>query len=115
MVGDGDPAQFHIIFRRNTDLGVKFELAAALAKFRSSLGEDGFVAFGWLGGRLVRQRPEFAGFNIADVTKASPTISSGILAPARERQILPATVTAARAGNEEVVATIRQQMHLRPG
>src|SRR5688572_23205326 len=114
MVGDGDAPQLHIIFGRNTDFGVEFEFAMALPEFRPPLGEDGFVSFCWLRRGLIGKRPEFARFNIADVTKASPTISSSVLAPARERQVLPATVTAARAAHDEMVTTIRQQMDIGP-
>ena len=95
MVGEGDAPQLDVVLGRNADLGVDLQVAMALAKLRARLGENGFVTFGRAQGRLMSGGPEFAGRHIAQIKKRAPAIAGGILAPAGDRQIPPATVTAA--------------------
>ena len=70
-----------------------------LAKLRARLGEDGFVTFGRAQGGLIGGGPEFSRRHVAQIDKCSPAIARGILAPAGDRQIAPATVAAARAAD----------------
>ena len=43
-VGDAEPAQLDVVFGRDDDLGMRFEVVVAPAKFGACLGEDRFVA-----------------------------------------------------------------------
>ena len=42
-VGDADPAQFDVVFRRNGDLGMRVEVVVAAAELRPRLRENRFV------------------------------------------------------------------------
>ena len=45
MIRQSDAPQLNIIFRRNAQLRVEFEIGVALAKLRARLTEDGLVVF----------------------------------------------------------------------
>ena len=58
-------------------------------------------------------RPELAARQIAEVAEAAPVVAGGVLAPARDGEILPAAVAAAGVRDHDVVAAVRQQLHFR--
>jgi hypothetical protein len=84
-----------------------------LPKLRARLGENGFVALGRAHHGLIRGGPEFARRQIAQIDKRSPAIAGGILAPAGDRQIAPATVAAAGAADDDMITAVGQEMNLR--
>ncbi len=121
-IADPYAAQLDIIFWRDDDLGVGFEIASAAgngiaaAKLGAPLGEDRFVTLASLARRLMGGRPGFtrhvAG-HLADVTEAAPVIAGGVFAPARDGEVLPATVATPGVGHHHMVAAVGQQLHLR--
>ena len=114
-IDEFDAPQLHIIFGRDADFGVDFQPGLALSELRAGLGENGFVALRFAQGRLIRVRKELTRRDVTDINKGAPVIAGGIFAPAGEGQLVPATITAARAGDDDMVATVGQQMHLRHG
>ncbi len=112
-IGDRDAPQLHVVFRRHADLGVDFETGMTLPKLRARLREDGFVAFRRAQGGLIRGGPELSRRQIAQINKRPPAIARGIFAPAGDRQIAPAAVAAAGAADDDMIATVGQQMNLR--
>ena len=112
-IGDVNPPQFDVIFGGHHDLGMRFEVEVAAAKFRSPFGEDRFVMFRLLERGLIRGRPEFPTLHLAQVAKAAPVVASAILAPAGDRQVFPATAPAPGVGDHHVVAAVGQQLHFR--
>ena len=85
--------------------------AVPAVKFRASFGENRFVRFGRPPRRLRGVGPERATGRIADVAEAAPMVARRVLLPARDGDVLPPAVAAAGAGDEHVVATVRQQLH----
>src|SRR5208283_4829588 len=93
-IGDCYAPQFHVVLRRHADFRVGFEAGVRLPELGARLREDGFVVFGRAQGGLMRGGPKIARRQIAQIDKSPPTIPSGILAPAGDGQIAPATITA---------------------
>src|SRR5229473_4302815 len=52
-VGDADPAQFDVVFRRNDDIGMRIEIVVAAAKLRTSLRKNYFVILRLLQSRVI--------------------------------------------------------------
>ena len=120
-VGDAHPAQFDIVLGRDHDVGMGLDLPAiraaaygvATAKLGAPLGENRLEALRALEGRLMGSRPERPTGNIAQVTEAAPVVAGPILAPAGDGKALPAAVATARVADHDVVAAVREQLHLR--
>ena len=112
-VGDADPAQLDILFRRNSDLGMRFEAVVAAAKLRPALREDRLEAVRPLERRLICSRPELTAGHVADVAEGPPVVAGRVFPPARDSEVLPAAVAAAGVGQHDVVPAVRQQLHLR--
>ena len=112
-VGDAHAPQLDVVFRRDDDLHVRLEVAVAAAELRARFREDRLVLFRRLARRLVRRRPEDAARRVADVAERAPGVARGVFAPARDGDVLPAAVAAARVGDHHVIAAIRQELHFR--
>ena len=112
-VGDADSAQFDVILRRNSDLGMGVQLAAAGAELGPRLRENRFVALGPLERRLIGIGPELPARRVADVTERPPVVAGGVFAPARDCHVFPAAVTAACVRDHHVVSAVGQQLHFR--
>ena len=108
-----DAAQLDIVFGRDGDLGVGLEAAIAAAELGARVGEDRFVVLrtaagsGW---NAADQNSPVG--SVADIAEGAPVVAGGVFAPARDRQILPAAVAAARIGDHHVVPAVGQQLHL---
>ena len=112
-VGDAHAAQFDIVFRRDDNLRIGFDIVVAAPEFGAAFGEHRLVAVGALAGRLVRGRPELAADHVAQIEKRAPVIAGAVFAPARDREVAPAAVAAAGVGHHDMVAAVRQQLHFR--
>ena len=112
-VGDAKSAQFDVVFRRDDDLGMRFESVVAPAKFGARFGEYRLVVRRALPRRLMRGRPELAARDVADVAERAPVVAGGVFAPAGDGEILPSAAPTARVGDHHVVAAVRQQLHFR--
>ena len=55
----------------------------------------------------MRSGPKFASVYVAQVAESAHIVDSSVLPPPRNREVLPATVTTARVGHHDVIATIR--------
>src|SRR5207245_584051 len=97
----------------NTQFGMQFEVAMALAKFRPGLCENSFVIFCRAQGRLISGGPEFSRRRVAQIEERAPVIAGRILAPAGKGEIFPATVAAAGIADGDVIAAIGKEMDLR--
>ena len=106
MVGQSDPPQLDVVFGRNAQLGMNFEIGVTLAELCPSLRENSFVIFGCAQGRLIGSGPEFSRRHVAQIKERAPAIASCILAPAGDGEIMPATVTATGVTDSDVVAAI---------
>src|SRR5206468_9635068 len=102
-VGEGDAAELDVVLGRDGDLGAGVEPHVAAAEFHPGFGEDRLVALRLPEGRLQRRRPVFPAGQVAEVAEAAPVIPGRVLAPASDREVLPAAVPAAAAGDHEVV------------
>ena len=65
--------------------------------------------------RLVGGRPELPARHVAEVAERAPVVAGGVFTPARDRDVLPAAVAAARIRDHHVVSAVRQQLHFRYG
>src|SRR5947208_11263274 len=92
---------------------MQFEVAIALAKFRPGLCENGFVIFCCAQGRLISGGPEFSSRDVAQIDERAPVIAGRILAPAGDGEIFPATISATRIADGDMIAAIGKEMNLR--
>ena len=113
LVGERDPADFHIVLGGDTDFGVGIDRLVAPPVFGTPLDEDRLIVLGLAQGRLIGGGPIAPRVAVAQVNKGSPTIAGGILAPAGDGQVAPAAVAAAGMGCHDVVAAVGQQMNFR--
>src|SRR5205823_4585751 len=86
------------------------DTVVAAAELGAGLGEDGLVAFARLERRLQSSRPEGALFQVAEVTKGTPAIARGVLAPTGDGEVAPTAVTAARMRDGDVVSAVGEQI-----
>ena len=112
-ISDRDATQLHVVFGRHADFGVDLQPGMTLPEFCARLGEDGFVALGCEPDGLVRRGPDLARRPIAQIHKGPPAIARGVLAPAGDRQIAPATVAAPGATKDDMIPAVGQEMYLR--
>src|ERR1035438_10925312 len=84
-----------------------------LPEFRARLSEDRLVALGLAKGWLICGGPKISRHEIAQINKRSPAIARGIFTPSGDRQIAPATVAAAGAADDDMIAAVGQEMNLR--
>src|SRR3972149_3525128 len=89
------------------------EIVIAAAEFRSSFQENRFVLPRSLERRLIGGRPELSAVHVAEVTERAPAVAGNVFAPARDRDVLPAAVTAAGVREHPVVSAVRQQLPFR--
>ena len=106
-VGDVHTPQFHVVFRRNNDLGMRTVVMVAAAKLCPPFRENHFVRFRSLERRLMGIRPERSAREIADITKHAPVVASRVLAPAGNGETFPAAVAAARICHHHVIVAVR--------
>ena len=114
-VGQRDAAELDVVLGRDRDLHVRLDLVIRAAELRAPLREDRLVAATARERGLMRDRPHGAGIAVAHVAERAPGIARRILAPARHREVAPATVSAARVRDGDVVVAVRQKMHLGRG
>ncbi len=116
-VGDVGAAQFDIVFRRHHDFGVQLDIVVAAAEFGTPFRENHLVVIRLGQGWLVCGGPERTVgrivFPVAHVAERTPIVARAILAPARQRQFLPAAVAAAGIADHQVIAAIGQQLDFR--
>ena len=121
-VGDAHAAQFDVVLGRHDDFRMRLELAFAVgagiasAELGPAFGEDRLVGQCATLHRLVRGRPHVrravGDIQLAQIAEAAAVVAGAVLAPARDRQILPAAVAAAGLGHHDVIAAVGQQLHL---
>src|SRR5208282_1570426 len=107
-VRDGDAAHFDVILWRNGDLCIGVELVVAAAELHPPLGEDGFVAVRCLERRMKCGGPEIAAGEGTDIAKCTPVVAGAIFAPARHRNVLPATVAATGVCDHDMISAVRE-------
>ena len=112
-VGDADPAQLDVVFRRNGDHGMRLDTVVDAMKGREPDCERCLVGVGSPQCRLMRGRPDDPVGHIADITEGAPVVAGGVFSPTRDREVVPAAVAAAGAREHDVVPAVRQQLHLR--
>ena len=67
-IGQRNPPQFNIIFRRNCDQGVGIDFLVMPAKFDPRLHKNCFITRATVGGRLPCRRPQRSCVEIAQIT-----------------------------------------------
>src|SRR5208282_1236425 len=112
-VSDDDAADFDVILWRNSDLCIGFELVVVAAELHPPLGEDRFVAVRGFERRLKCGRPELAARDGTDIAKCTPVVAGTVFAPARHRNVLPATVAATGVCDHDMISAVRQQLQFR--
>ena len=110
-VGDARAAELDVVLGRDHDLGVRLPAVQAPAEFDAGLGEDRLVGLVGFERGLERRRPDPAACGVAEIAEGAPGVAGRILAPARERDVAPAAVTAAGAGQHHLVAAVAQHLH----
>ena len=113
VIGQRHPAQLHIVFRRDDDLGPELDADVEAAKRGAVRGKADLVLVWLAAGRLERCRPYLPRVEIAHVDEAAPRVCRDVLAPSRHREVLPAAVSAARIGQHHRVRPVRQQVRAR--
>ena len=111
-VAQGDATQLDVVFWRDTDLRIRFDLVIGPTKLDTCLGENRFVRLRNRRRRLPRVRPDPAVVEVAEIAETTECVAGGIFAPACHRQITPATGTATRACHRDVVVAIGKNMRL---
>ena len=112
-IGEAQPPELDVVFRRDDDLGVRFDVVVEPAKLRPSFGEYRLVVRRPLERRLVCGRPEVAARHVADVAERAPVVAGAVFAPAGYGKVFPFTVAAAGIGNHNMIPPVRQQLHFR--
>src|ERR1700730_4978246 len=112
-IRQGDPSHFDVVFRRNPDFGLDFQVASVLAKLSLGLRKGHLITFSRTQRRLISGGPEFSGRAIAHINESSPAIARGILPPTRDCQITPAAVSPSRATDGEMITAIGKKLNLR--
>ena len=117
VVDQPDATQLDVLLGRDRDLRARLDQlpvdAVAAMELGAPLREDGLVLLRLAQRGLRGIRPERAGRHVAHVAEAAPVVARGVLLPTRQRDVLPAAVAAARGGEEQVIARVRQQLNLR--
>ena len=123
-IGDPHPAQLDIVLWRDDDFGVGLDLAFAIActtdriqrvataELGPPLGEDRLIPARLPECRLMGDRPEGPARHIADIAEGAPIVAGAVLVPARDGELIPATVAPSGIGDHHVVAAVGQQLHL---
>src|SRR5512136_2344385 len=88
------------------------DAAVPATELRACLRKNRFVLLQSFAGRLICCGPDIPAGYVADVTEHAPVVAGAVLSPARDRDILPAAVSAARVRDHHVVSAIRHQLHL---
>ena len=81
--------------------------------FGAIFGERHLIAVGLDRARLIAGRPGFAAAHIAQEDIGAPAVAGDVLAPARDRDIVPAAVARSRRRHHHRIASIRQKMGAR--
>lgn len=76
VIGNRDAANLGVVFRRNGDLKMRFQIPIAAAEIDLVEGVSDFVGIRVLAGRLKSGRPNFAGRRITDVNELSPVVGA---------------------------------------
>ena len=111
MIGDAQPAQLDVVFRRNDDLGIGFIIEVAAPVLGAPLRERGLVAVRPPERRLVRGGPVLAAVDVAQINERSPVVARGVLAPASDREFPPAAISATCIRDHHVQPAVRKQLH----
>ena len=111
-VAQGDATQLDVVFWRDTDLRIRFDLVIGPTKLDACLGENRFVRLRNRRRRLPRVGPDPAAVEVAEIAETTICVAGGIFTPARHRQITPAAGTAARACHRDMVVSIGKNMCL---
>src|SRR5208282_1513796 len=85
----------------------------AAAELHPPLGEDGFVAVRCLERRMKCGGPEIAAGDGTDIAKCTPVVAGAIFAPARHRNVLPATVATTGVCDHDMISAVREQLQFR--
>src|SRR5436190_14182198 len=112
-IDDAHQAQFDVVLGGDSDLGMNVQPLVAAPKFSASLGEYRLVVIRTFARRLIRAGPDLATLDVAEITEGAPVVASSVFSPSRNRKIVPATAAASGVGDHDVVAAVRQQLHLR--
>src|SRR5258708_17879191 len=106
MIRQGDPSHFDVVFRRNPDFRLDFQVASALAKLSLGLRKGRLVTFSRTQRRLISSRTEFSGRAIAHINESYPAIARRILPPTRDYQDTQAAVCADSVSDSVVTSGI---------
>ena len=105
--------QFDVIFRRNGDFSVRLDPVVTPPEFGTSFGKDCLIGIRLFQCRLECSGPEFAGFDVTQVTEHSPVVPGTVLPPPRHGKVLPVAVAASGIRHHDAVTTIREQLDFR--
>ena len=101
-----DLSHLYVIFRRNHDLGMGFQVLLLPSELGPALGEYHFIGFCGAQGWLVTGGPDALLVQVADKTISSEMIAADVLTPTGNRNILPAAVAAAGITDHGMKAAI---------
>ena len=109
-----EPSQLNIILRGDHNLSFDAEPIESTSEFSTRIGEYHFLVMpAGVGCRLPGIARHIPRLYIADIAECSPVIAGGITAPARERNIIPATIAAAARGQHQMIMVVGQQLNIR--
>ena len=110
-IGHRDPAHLGIVLRRNQHLRHGGKHAIAAVELGPSLGKDCGIGARLRPQRRQRRGPGQAVLLVSDINPAAMAMCHRVFAPAVDRKPLPAAQARARAGEQNRISAIGQQVH----
>ena len=89
-VVERDAADFDVVLGRDADFRLRLDREGRVTELGAPLREDGFVRGAAAEHGLKGAGPDGVGVDVAQIEEDAPVVAGDILAPARERQSVPA-------------------------
>ena len=109
-VRENDAAHLDVVLGGYDDFCGRIDPVLAPVEHRSPGVEKRLEIVGSLARRLIGRRPELSARDIVQITEGAEAVGCCIVAPTRERKVLPAAVPAPARCDEHVITAVRQQL-----
>ena len=110
VVGQRNPANLHIIFRRHRHFHMGFNAPPAPPELGPICAEDRRIRGVFHIQRLMRCRPGSIAFFLPQIKEHPPIVPSRIRTPARDIEVAPAAVARAGIRDHQRIPAVAEQM-----